>query len=186
MRLQVKVHIGRIAKPAEIATARRRAASDDLHRAIVLRSCHALLVRCSLRVSVVGLGMLLLLAPTGRLHAQDRPSAGPYWRQSDNTSPFNGDTATPQMQLKRLRALNAARQKSLVSDTDKLLRLTADLNVQINGAHPASLTDAQLRMVEEIEKLARNIREKMSTPIDNIPQLGPRPSPPPLPSFYPQ
>jgi hypothetical protein len=64
-----------------------------------------------------------------------------------------------------LRALNADRQKSLVSDTNKLLRLVNELNAEIARANGGFLTASQLRRVAEIEKLAHNVREKMSTSV---------------------
>ena len=73
--------------------------------------------------------------------------------------PF-GDEATPAE--KRVLMLNAARQKSLVSDTEKLLRLAKELNDEMAGADSATMTDAQLRKVAEIGKLAKSVKEKMS------------------------
>lgn len=66
------------------------------------------------------------------------------------------------MREKQVDALNTLRQKALVSDTDKLVKLAAVLNAQINSSHQAQLTPDQLRTVAEIERLAKRIREKMS------------------------
>ena len=84
--------------------------------------------------------------------------------------PDQGDIVATE---KRLNALNAERQKSMVADTDKLLKLATELNAEINNAHPSQLTPAQLRMVAEIEKLAHNIREKMSTSVKQSPAMTP-------------
>lgn len=70
---------------------------------------------------------------------------------------------------KMLRAMNAVRQKSLVADTNKLLRLANELNAEIAGAQPGSLTPGQLHRIAEIEKLAHSVREKMSTSVRGIP-----------------
>ena len=72
-----------------------------------------------------------------------------------------------------LRALNADRQKSLVSDTNKLLRLVNELNDEIARTNPEALTEAQLRKVAEIEKLARNVKDKMSTSVGGTPAFLP-------------
>ena len=53
-------------------------------------------------------------------------------------------TVDPIETEKRLRALNAERQKSMVSDTNKLLKLASELNAEINRENPDSLTPAQL------------------------------------------
>jgi hypothetical protein len=63
---------------------------------------------------------------------------------------------------RRLRALNAERQKSLVSDTNKLLKLTQELEAEISGDNPGSLNPDQLHKIAEIEKLARSVKQKMS------------------------
>jgi len=96
-------------------------------------------------------------------------------------APSNGGDGNFQMDAKRLEALNADRQRSMVADTDKLVKLAAKLNAQINGAHPVALSDAQLRMVAEIEKLAHSIREKMTTPVGRTPGMGPSALPIPVP-----
>ena len=75
-----------------------------------------------------------------------------------------GDT-DPVMEEKRLKALNAERHKSLVSDTNKLLKLARELDEEVNHADPGALDQAQLIQVAEIEKLAHKVKEKMSTSV---------------------
>jgi hypothetical protein len=62
----------------------------------------------------------------------------------------------------RLRIINRERQKSLVSDTNKLLKLANELDMEIKNANPDSLTPSELRKLAEIEKLAHNVKDKMS------------------------
>ena len=74
-----------------------------------------------------------------------------------------------------LRSQNADRQKSLVSDTNKLLRLTNELNTEIARTSPDALSDAELRKLAEIEKLAHSVKEKMSTSVRGTPAFrGPQ------------
>lgn len=68
----------------------------------------------------------------------------------------------PAQEQKRLRAINADRQKSLAADSEKLLKLARALNDEVEREHPDSLTHSQLRTVAEIEKLAHGVKEKMS------------------------
>jgi hypothetical protein len=76
------------------------------------------------------------------------------------------DGPMPRMEeLNRLRLLNDARQKALVSDTNKLLKLTTELHAEIGDASPGMLTMAQLRKLSEIEKLAHSVKSKMSSPV---------------------
>ncbi len=130
--------------------------------------------------------LLMAVVATPRISAQNPQYNGngfPHGGMQDSASPLAGGTGNLGMEAKRINALNAERQKSLVSDTNKLVKLTSELNAQINGTHPASLTESQLHMVAEIEKLAHNIREKMCTSVRGG-QFGmPAPSlnPPALP-----
>ena len=68
-----------------------------------------------------------------------------------------------------LRTLNADRQKSMIADTNKLLRLVNELNAEVASTNPDSLTAAQLHKVAEIEKLAHNVKDKMSTSVRGTP-----------------
>jgi hypothetical protein len=86
----------------------------------------------------------------------------------DTNSQFGGD---PNADPKRVRQLNAERQKELVSDTQKLLQLARELNAEVSDANTASMTDAQLRKVAEIAKLARSVKEKMTFSVGGYPNL---------------
>ena len=66
---------------------------------------------------------------------------------------------------RQIRLQSIALHKSMVSDTDKLLKLVTELNGEINKDIPSELTPEQLRKVAEIEKLARNVREKMKSSV---------------------
>ena len=72
-------------------------------------------------------------------------------------------------QERQLRALNAERQKALVSDTVKLLKLANELNADVKSGNPDMLTVDQLRKLEQIEKLAHSVKEKMSTSVRGTP-----------------
>ncbi len=71
------------------------------------------------------------------------------------------------MAERRLRMMNNERRKSLVSDSDKLFKLATQLNNEIANSNAGSLTPEQLRKVAEIEKLARNVRDKMTQALPN-------------------
>lgn len=141
-------------------------------------------VRRSLGSLLASLAMVLVLCFAPPVHAQNVPYALPRVQVPDSGPSLAGDTGSPDLDARRLKALNAERQKSLVSDTNKLVKLTAELNAQINSTHSASLTEDQIHMVAEIEKLAHSIREKMCTSVKGVPLWGtPGPSliPPLLP-----
>jgi hypothetical protein len=68
----------------------------------------------------------------------------------------------PTEQEERLRMLNRERQKSLISDTNKLLKLAGELDIEIQKGNPGALSSSQLRKLESIEKLAHSVKDKMS------------------------
>ena len=99
----------------------------------------------------------------------------PLGRQSsadDNIPP-----ADPLWQEKQLCLLNAERQRALVADTNKLLKLAHELDAEISSANPDSLTPDQLHKIAEIEKLAHSVKEKMSTPVRGAPVFQSEPPP---------
>jgi hypothetical protein len=82
---------------------------------------------------------------------------------------------------KRLQMLNAAQHQSMVADTERLVKLVADLNAQINSSNANSLTPDQLRMVAEIEKLAHNVRDKMRMTVRSAANIDVPPTAPFIP-----
>ena len=90
-----------------------------------------------------------------------------------------GDT-DPIEEERRLRALNAERQKSLVSDTNKLLKLAHELNDEVNATKSDSLDPQELTQVAEIEKLAHKREgkdEHVRKRNDGFPALSFSPAP---------
>jgi hypothetical protein len=79
--------------------------------------------------------------------------------RQDMSSPDDYDTV---MAEKRLRTLNIERQKQMVADTDKLLKLAKELNDAVAASNTGTLTPEQLHKIAEIEKLARSVKERMT------------------------
>lgn len=66
------------------------------------------------------------------------------------------------MEARRIATLNLIRQKSMVSDADKLLQLARELNDDaVAGGTKMSATE-RMRKAAEIEKLAKNVKDKMT------------------------
>jgi len=86
---------------------------------------------------------------------QVRPS------QPDVDQTLNVPTGSSIYQERRIRQLNMAQHKAMVSDTEKLLKMVTELNAEISGSKPDSLSPDQLRRVAEIEKLAHSVKDKM-------------------------
>jgi hypothetical protein len=119
------------------------------------------------------LGLLLVLGMpvAGQAPYPQFPSTnnGKLGRNYPDANPQFG--ADPNADPKRIQALNAERQKELVSDTQKLLQLARELNAAVSDANAAAMTDAQLRKVAEIAKLARSVKEKMKFSAGGYPNL---------------
>jgi hypothetical protein len=87
------------------------------------------------------------------------PSGVPVGSRQDYDIP----SRDPAEEERRLRALNAERQKRVVSDASKILKLTNELSAEIARANSDSLTRSEVRKLAEIEKLARDLKTNMST-----------------------
>jgi len=72
-----------------------------------------------------------------------------------------------------LRALNAERRRSLVADTNKLLKLAQELDAEVKSTSGDSLNSAELTKVAEIEKVAHKVKEKMSTSVRGTTDVQP-------------
>ncbi len=61
----------------------------------------------------------------------------------------------------RAKAINKERFESLKHDTDKLLELATELKQNVDRANENTLSLEVIRKADEIDKLAKQIREKM-------------------------
>jgi hypothetical protein len=101
---------------------------------------------------------------------------GGFGRQNMGTLPNDTDNFDPMMAERRMRALNIERQKQMVSDAAKLLKLAQELNSEVASANSGEFTPDQLRKIGEIEKLARNVRERMAAAVGDAPTIMPPPT----------
>lgn len=89
----------------------------------------------------------------------------------------DNEDVDPVMMERRMRALNIERQKQMVSDTNKLLKLAKELNDEIGTSNVGTFTPDQLRKIAEIEKLARNVKDRMTAGMSQPPSnMAPPPS----------
>lgn len=80
--------------------------------------------------------------------------------------PNNGPRETdPALEQQRIQQMKIERHAEVISNTNKLLKLTTQLNAEIEQSHANSLDKKQLKSLSKIEKLARNIKQTMNTPI---------------------
>ena len=117
------------------------------------------------------LGLALLLVLSGDIQSQttgqrQSPKWGPPDAKTDRIDenlPMGDGSDSSGFRL--LRMLNAARQKSMVTDAAKLLKLARQLDAEVAAANGDSFTPEQLRKIARIEKLARNVKEEMSSSV---------------------
>lgn len=128
-------------------------------------------------LALAGIATAALTA--GLLCAQYGQSGGGVLLQQQGQSGsrqngFNvGPDLDPMLAEKRMRALNADRQKSMISDADKLLKLARQLDTEIASNPTDELTPEETRKVAEIEKLARSVKTKMAQSFAGGPQVHP-------------
>jgi single-stranded DNA-specific DHH superfamily exonuclease len=124
--------------------------------------------------SLLSLALLLGIPLPGQSPFAQYPSSNGAGRLDqrypDSGSQFPQDPNSPDQ--KRIRLLNAERQKSLVSDVDKLLKLAKELNDEVVGSDSSSMSDEQLHKVAEIGKLAKSVKEKMSYSVGGYPGVN--------------
>jgi len=122
---------------------------------------------------IVGLsGVVLAAALIAWSQYSPTANSGGIQSNSHSQGGFNGTIETdPAFIAKRAQALNADRQKSMVSDTNKLVMLARQLDAEIASNPTDRLTSEELRKVGEIEKLARSVKAKMAQSFAGGPQF---------------
>jgi hypothetical protein len=99
-----------------------------------------------------------------------------YGPHSDVSSLTDDDVDTP-MDQRRFHALNVQRQKQMVSDADKLLKLAKELNDEVAAQNTGTFTSDELHKIGDIEKLARNVRQRMTEAAGPPQSTMPSPAP---------
>jgi len=66
-----------------------------------------------------------------------------------------------QMEQEQAKLRNQDRQKKLVADTERLVALANELKSQVDKSNKDTLSLDVVRKADEIEKLARSVKEKM-------------------------
>lgn len=104
---------------------------------------------------------LLALPPVAGNAGQFTPAPGSD--QKDPLADINkpNDPTVDKLRKQQVKALNDQRQKQLVTDADKLLQLATELKTEVDKTDKDTLSVAVIRKSDEIEKLAKSVREKM-------------------------
>ncbi|MEO5936020.1 MAG: hypothetical protein ABIP81_02295 [Terriglobales bacterium] len=89
--------------------------------------------------------------------AAKAPPADPQFGQRRNQE----EPLDARMERARLKAWNKERYENLQKDTNKLLVLATELKESVDKANKDMLSLQVIRKTEEVEKLAKSVREKM-------------------------
>jgi hypothetical protein len=104
--------------------------------------------------------------PNGGLPGPGRTSEG-FIALPENANPHPDanraleDSMRVRDNTKRFEQLNVLRHKEMASDTEKLVALANQVKTEMDTASHDSLSMESVRQVEQIEKLAHTVRDKM-------------------------
>jgi hypothetical protein len=82
-----------------------------------------------------------------------------------------------EMQDRQVKEANKKRQQDIRDETEKLYQLATDLKAAVDKSNENMLSLDVIRKAEEVEKLAKKVREKMKDAIGPGPHLEPQPPP---------
>src|SRR6478672_13170474 len=89
------------------------------------------------------------------------------------------DPAQKEMQDRMMREANKKRQQDIREDTDKLFQLATELKAAVDKSNENLLSLDVVRKADEVEKLAKKVKEKMKESVGPpIKQELPTPVPP--------
>lgn len=88
-----------------------------------------------------------------------------------------------EMQDRQLKAANKKREEDIRNDTDKLFQLATELKAAVDKSNENVLSLDVVRKADEVEKLAKRVKNKMKESIGPSPRVepvprGPVPRPP--------
>lgn len=116
-------------------------------------------------LSLVALSLLLWFAAAGIARAQTAATPGPVGDASisGRGGPQDTDnvTSNPRLMESLEARRNVERQKQLEADTQKLFLLAQQLKEEVAKSNKDQLSVAVVKKSEEIEKLAKSVKEKM-------------------------
>jgi hypothetical protein len=87
----------------------------------------------------------------------------PVVHRMDNPAPPDNETQD-RIAHDMAKKANQDRQAALKNDTEKLVRLTAELKEYVDKSNENMLSLDVIKKAEEIEKLARSVKDKMKGP----------------------
>ena len=113
------------------------------------------------------MALLLALSSAPALHAQSpRPTAPqPLEHLPQTTTPQEGseDKARRQFERDQQKKANEERFQKVKDDTEKLVQLSNELKEYVGKANEHTLSLDVIKKAEEIEKLAKSVKDRMKS-----------------------
>jgi ATP-dependent helicase/DNAse subunit B len=103
--------------------------------------------------------LLLFAATAARLKGQQRPDLTPPMTMGDRNE--TDARFRDELRRKQEKELNLQRQQRIKKDTDRLLELATELKQNVDKSNENTLSLDVVHKADEIEKLAREIKQKM-------------------------
>jgi septal ring factor EnvC (AmiA/AmiB activator) len=88
------------------------------------------------------------------------------------------------MEQRQIKAMNLQRQQEIRSDTDRLFQLATELKAAVDKSNENTLSLDVVRKADEVEKLAKRVKEKMKEGVGSTPHVD-IPPPPHFPGHRP-
>jgi hypothetical protein len=128
-----------------------------MNRGAMLRRTHLLLVLVTIVcLWLHGSGCAAQVADPSQLPDASVPGSQ---RQKDVESPW-----TLQQKQEMAKKQNERRQKDIKQDTDKLLELATELKQYVDKTNENIISLDVIKKADQIEKLAKNVKDKMKGP----------------------
>jgi len=123
-----------------------------------VRSARAVLVLCA--TASVTLGQTT--NPQAQL-SQPQPKVDSLTRADNRVPDANQVMKMREQQAKKkiFQAANIERKRQLAEDSGLLLKLAEELNTEVAKASTDTLSPTEMRKIEDIERLAHNVQQKM-------------------------
>jgi hypothetical protein len=108
----------------------------------------------TLRATFVAITLPVL---TSMAHGQVMPGMSPPWAsQMPTQKPGDPQQSDQQDKMRKI-----ARQKRLLTDTDRLASLSAELKAQVEKSGTDTLSMEEIKKAGEIEKLANEVKNRL-------------------------
>jgi len=111
----------------------------------------------SSRITLIWIAMILLIPSNSFSPAAAQEAAAPASSKQSTSKREAAPAKTPLTPEEQKRA-------DLLSDTEKLNRLTQELKVEVAKSNKDTLSVSVVKKAQEIERLAKSIKERSRTP----------------------